>query len=140
MKTASNSDTPPLRVTAIQLKRGARYGFIIGSGFSAAVVVLYAIRGPILAKRLGLSLPELIACYIVGGIVGGIVAGGLGQFQHRRWGPSLIGFCAVLPLSLGATALVVPRDDWVPAGVVIAVIVALLFGAGLGPIVKNDLS
>lgn len=105
-------------------------GVVAATAFSFIALAFHALAGDPARSDHGLSLGQLIRGYYVGGIVAGLVYGGLAPLARWRLGSALLGFLMLLPVGLGATALM-PEHSLYDGGWIAAVIWAALMG-GLG--------
>ena len=89
-------------------------------------------------ERAGFGPLPTLAVYFVGAALTALIIAILRPLRKTVAGSCFIGFCAFLPLSLGFGAFLVPRQEWYPAGVVLALIMALLYGIGVGIVLFRE--
>ena len=95
---------------------GAGTGFLMACFYVVWVVVLRLGGGGRTLEELKISLGVLVGIYLLGGIVGGVVAGAL--FPLTKWlmGAALVGFLAVIPF-FAAVAITLrpegPVNRWI---------------------------
>jgi hypothetical protein len=121
-----------------EIRAGVVTGCAIAVLFSLIATIGYAANGfAATERRSGLSILEIVAAYFAGGITGGAVVGALIPLTRRKWGAPLVGFLGVLPFALAIMSSLMTRDQWFPAGAVLAVLFAAIFGAGLGSVYRS---
>jgi NhaP-type Na+/H+ or K+/H+ antiporter len=104
---------------------GAVLGLAMALGFTVIALVIYRLRGPETFERLGTSLSQTIALYVIGGIIGGGLFGLLLPLTTYRWGASLVGVCAAVPFYLAAAVV---ADGTLSSGLIPAVVVGAIAG------------
>lgn len=80
---------------------GLRWGLAFAVGYSALASVMWVVQGAAGLSTRGLSLPSLIGCYFIGGVLGGGLFGFLLPLSRTRAGSALLGAVVALPLMLG---------------------------------------
>lgn len=108
----------------------------IGVGLSIGIV--YAIVGAVISAVAGVDAEIAgiyIALYVVGGVLGGALVGCFLSLAYRnRGGAFVVGVLGALPffMLLGITLSLAEQDVPLEAGLVSAVVTALLLGGPLG--------
>jgi hypothetical protein len=107
---------------------GMRRGLAFAGVISLFVLVIYIANGAAFAK-LGISLPEIVLLYAVGGTIAGAVVGAMRPLTNTRVGAMATGVAAALPVSLAlGLAFYGAPTQWRRANVANCVIYAVIMG------------
>ncbi len=92
---------------------GLRVGLIIGGLYAGGVLLLFALGGSGRFERLNISLPVLVAVYLLGGLSAGIVLGVFRPALREKYSAFIVSVLAAMPISFGITMLVTGKArDW----------------------------
>jgi len=111
---------------------GVQTGLGVALLFSVIAGVSYATGGAHTRARIGLPYWNVVLLYLWGGASGGLIAGALLSFVTSQWRAMALGCLATLPMFLAAIPSMLPRAEWYPPGVTIALIVSVVVGGGWG--------
>lgn len=108
---------------------GMRRGLAFAGVISAFVLVLYVANGASNFAKLGLSVPEIILIYAIGGVLTGAVVGAMRPWTKSRLGAMVTGVAAALPASLAlGLALYGTPSQWHRTTLANCVIYAVIMG------------
>lgn len=94
-----------------QLKASVYVGFCIGLVFAVVGGILAMLQGAERLKTNGLSVGRLIAIYLGGGVVAGVIVGLLLPFAKRSLlAAMVVGYTAISPITL-AIAFLITRES-----------------------------
>lgn len=79
---------------------GIRYGVIFAAFYCATALAIFAVGGSGAFARYNISLGRTLACYLLGGIIGGAVLGLLRPLTRSWVGSAFVGVLATLPVAL----------------------------------------
>ena len=118
----------------LNLGTGVRWGLYYAAVYSAVGTVLYVLRGPDLLAGYGLTFVEMLASYVAGGLVGGVVVGLFLPMGRTAVGAALLGFIAVLPFCFAAALTMTEPAQWSSEIPLVPLVTAALLGplSGLG--------
>jgi hypothetical protein len=101
-------------------------GFAFTVFYAAWALLIYLMEGPARFDRLGMSFVQVIGCYLVMGVTGGVVVGlGLGVARYLL-GALVLGFLGAFPVIL--TGLVTVSSRPLAQLVQDAALLSLVFG------------
>jgi hypothetical protein len=90
---------------AEDLRWGIKLGSIIGVGYTALAVLIFALSGSSRFDKLGVSLGWLSLVYLAGGFAGGFVLGMFRSALEERDTAFVVSVIAAIPVSIGLTLL-----------------------------------
>ena len=120
-----------------RLKRGAAWGLGLGLGYSLLACVLYALRGGRVSRGVDVTLPEVVALYLVAGVLGGSLFGALSQIAVSRWSSALVGIVVTVPVFVGS-AILLDEPGISVFTTLAAIVVAAVCVGGVGGMVIWD--
>lgn len=92
---------------------GSRWGFLGAVFYSLLACALFALHGGDRHREEGLTLPVIIAGYLVGGTVAGCIVGFLRPLTKSRIGAAVVGVIALFPMCWGFGILAHgPLSSW----------------------------
>jgi hypothetical protein len=116
---------------------GVRRGLAFAGVISAFVLVMYIANGAAFAN-LGMSLPEIVLLYALGGVLAGGVVGAMRPWTRTRLGAMVAGVAAALPASLAfGVALYGAPSRWRRTELANCVIYAVIMGVVGGSALWN---
>lgn len=83
----------------MNVRWGIRYGVIFSAFYCVAALAIFAAGGSEAFTRYNISLGRTLACYILGGIMGGAVLGLLRPLTRSWVGSAFVGVFAALPVA-----------------------------------------
>ena len=113
------------------LRIGIREGVGYAALYAAVGVLSVLVRGPDLLREYQISVGELLAFYVVGGVSAGVIAGALLPLGRHPVGAIVVGFLAMLPTCVVGSLLVFSPHEWkemIPAVPLIAAAIYGVFG------------
>lgn len=109
---------------------GMRNGLGIALVLSIIAVALYIIRGPDRLARIGVTLPQVLFLYILGGVIAGTIIGLLRAHVTSALSATIVGALAAFPVCICAYILKYgapsrwDREPWI-----LSAVGALIIGA-----------
>ena len=117
------------------LYSGLRWGLRFAGIYGTYAVLVELLAGEAALTAIGTTLPRLLAAYVAGGVVSGLVVGLLLPFGRTLWGASLIGAAAAIPALYAVGMAIRPPTDWFGSLPVVAVLTGIVLGVGCGVVV-----
>src|SRR5258708_2171777 len=111
---------------------GGSWGVLFGGACSMLALVQWLLQGPTLFDRHHLTLSGLVATYLIGGAVGGAIAGALLIVARWKAGAAAIGVLTIVPLGAAIQFLTLGDRHWDGASTATLVIGALAIGIPSG--------
>ncbi|HVS59779.1 MAG TPA: hypothetical protein VHE82_03685 [Gemmatimonadaceae bacterium] len=115
------------RPLVYRVTRGVRTGLAVSVFFSVWATIAYALKDARQTAALGVTLREVVAAYLLGGLFGGAFAGAMIRFMRWAVGAFVLGFVANLPTTLVITNFAA-ADASLAAKVSIGMILACIGG------------
>ncbi len=110
-----------------RVARGIRIGLAVSLFLSVWATIAYALKDARQTEAMGITLREVVAAYLLGGLFGGAFAGAMIRLMRWAAGAFVLGFVTNLPTTL-MIANVVASDASLPAKISLAVICACIGG------------
>ena len=121
------------------LRIGVKIGYLFAAGFSSIAIVKYVLfGGEMFIRANGMGLLAILAVYAISGLTGGVLIGLLRPLRSTSIGSFCIGTVSSTPFCLCLAFMIFPRSEWYPPGVIMAMIVAILMGGGLGAVLYDQ--
>ena len=134
----AHPDNDDPRVTYAHLQSGILLGTKVAVFFSAIALAAFLIGGNAALEAKGTPpIQKLLLVYIVGGVCGGTIAGGLSIHVKSDWSAALVGMLSILPASITWR---LAKDGLAPWGwfdTTTQIVIAIVFGAGGGIITRK---
>ena len=115
-------------------KTGITVGVVVAAMYVTYVLVAYVVTGGRIVESRGVGLVGVLAVYLAGGVVGGLLYGVAAPLARWRLGAFAVGFLVSIPVFFGA-AIILPEpklDNPLTWGVL--TVSALLIGGPAGVI------
>lgn len=120
------------------LRIGVKVGLGLAATFGIIATTTYILGGKAMfVARMKMGLLPILAMYLFGGLVGGLIIGFLRPLRSTSIGSFFIGTVSSIPVILLMVFVGLPRVIWYPVGVIGGVIAALLMG-GLGAALHGE--
>jgi hypothetical protein len=117
-----------------------RTGLKIASVYCAYVTVLYLLTGAQAFEDMGVTLPAILAVYLLGGVVGGGVVGLLLPIaQSSLVGAIMIGVFGMIPVVTGVAISIDGFPPWNSDTTEAIVFISLILGAYGGYLLRASL-
>lgn len=116
---------------------GVRNGLYYALGFSAWVVIVRVVSGPVPFTQLHSSLAQTVLLYFGGGIGGGVVVGLCRPLIRNEIAAAVVGVVAAVPVCVGLKYVVEP-GPWGVTGIIIVTALPVFYGAIGGPIIYRQ--
>jgi hypothetical protein len=108
---------------------GAKWGLAFGVAYAIIGSGFWIVASDSISRRYGTSFDQLVAVYLLGGVLAGTVAGLLRPLLRSRPGAMVVGVLGAVPIAWLIYHTVAGGD---PQGRIASVIWAVVMGAGGG--------
>lgn len=119
------------------VRTGLRWGATYAAVYGALGAAAFLARGPAaFGQSTGLTLLKLVLLYLLAGILGGLLVGGLLPLGRRLGGAVVLGWLGAAPFFFGGALTMMPSPERTWHRVVLVTVLGALFpgslcGAGL---------
>jgi hypothetical protein len=119
-----------------------RVAVLVGLGYalvySLIAAALFKLKDPAQVERMGMTLPQAIATYWAGAVLGGVLVGIL--LPMARWGVGafVLGTLATLPFFMLVSLLIAADAPWFPDQVIMALLVSMVLGGLMGLYIRSN--
>jgi hypothetical protein len=121
------------------MRIGVKVGLMFAAAFSIIATSSYILVGnTAFVARFKVGFPTVLACYLIGGLAGGLIIGLFRPLRSTAIGSFFIGTVSSVPLLLCIIVLMLPRSTWYPIGVISGAITAVLMGGGIGAAMHGE--
>lgn len=119
-----------------------RAAVFVGLGYalvySLVAGALFKFRDPAQMERVRVSLPQTVASYWAGAVLGGVLVGILLPLARWTIGAFVLGTIATLPFFMLVSLVIAADAPWFPDQLVMALIASLLIGGSLGAYFRSN--
>jgi MFS family permease len=107
-------------------------------GYSVIAAALFKLKDPSQVERMGMSLPQAIATYWAGAVLGGVLVGILLPMARWRVGAFVLGTLGTLPFFMLVSLLIAADAPWFPDQVIMALLVSMVLGGLMGLYIRSN--